>query len=58
MKCCAAAGGARQWAPQPRTSSPCGSILSCATLLERARRDRETTSSVIRKALHKYLGVA
>jgi hypothetical protein len=26
-------------------------------LLERARRDRETTSSVIRKAL-KYLGVA
>jgi hypothetical protein len=27
-------------------------------LLERARRDRETTSSVIRKALRKYLGVA
>lgn len=27
-------------------------------LLERARRDHETTSSVIRKALRKYLGVA
>ncbi len=27
-------------------------------LLERARRDRETTSSVIRKALRKYLGIA
>jgi hypothetical protein len=27
-------------------------------LLERARQDHETTSSVIRKALRKYLGVA
>ena len=27
-------------------------------LLERARRDRETTSSVIRKALREYLGIA
>jgi predicted transcriptional regulator len=27
-------------------------------LLERARRDHETTSSVIRKALRKYLDVA
>jgi hypothetical protein len=27
-------------------------------LAKRARRDRETTSSVIRKALRKYLGVA
>lgn len=27
-------------------------------LAERARRDRETTSAVIRKALRKYLGVA
>jgi hypothetical protein len=27
-------------------------------LLERAERDRETTSSVIRKALRQYLGIA
>ena len=27
-------------------------------LVERARRDHETTSSVIRKALRRYLGVA
>jgi Ribbon-helix-helix protein, copG family len=30
----------------------------CEALAERARRDRETTSSVIRKALRRYLDVA
>lgn len=29
-----------------------------SALADRARRDRETTSSVIRKALRQYLGVA
>jgi hypothetical protein len=29
-----------------------------AALTQRARRDHETTSSVIRKALRKYLGIA
>ena len=58
-RCFAAAEDVHRSAQRRPAWSPCASSPSCARhWLSRAKRDHETTSSVIRKALREYLKVA